>query len=123
MKIILTHNVDELVRGFHDLKPQMQKGILASLRKSVRVVRGKAVLLSPVDLGNLRASIYDYVDVMGPEGYVGSNVEYAAYQEYGTKFMDAQPYLRPALDESVGAIQTIFNYEIQDAIDKHRWGF
>lgn len=28
--------------------------------------------------------------------YIGTNVEYAAYQEYGTSKIAAQPYLRPA---------------------------
>jgi HK97 gp10 family phage protein len=30
---------------------------------------------------------------------VGTNLEYAKYQEYGTSKMAAQPFLRPALDE------------------------
>ena len=30
------------------------------------------------------------------EGYVGSNLEYAVYQEFGTRYMAPQPYLRPA---------------------------
>lgn len=32
----------------------------------------------------------------GNEGYVGSNLEYAVYQEFGTRYMFAQPFLRPA---------------------------
>lgn len=31
------------------------------------------------------------------EAYVGSAVEYAVYQEFGTRKMAAQPYLRPAI--------------------------
>jgi HK97 gp10 family phage protein len=30
------------------------------------------------------------------EGYVGANLEYAIYQEYGTRKMAPQPFLRPA---------------------------
>lgn len=30
------------------------------------------------------------------EGYVGTNLEYAVYQEFGTRYMAPQPYLRPA---------------------------
>ena len=30
------------------------------------------------------------------EGYIGSNLEYAVYQEFGTRYMAPQPYLRPA---------------------------
>ena len=31
------------------------------------------------------------------EGYVGSNLEYAVYQEFGTRKMRPQPFLRPAI--------------------------
>jgi HK97 gp10 family phage protein len=31
------------------------------------------------------------------EGYVGSNASYATYQEFGTKKMAPQPFLRPAV--------------------------
>ena len=32
------------------------------------------------------------------EAYVGTNLEYAPYQEFGTRTMTPQPYLRPAID-------------------------
>jgi len=31
------------------------------------------------------------------EGYVGSALDYAVYQEFGTRYMRPQPYLRPAI--------------------------
>ena len=62
------------------------------------VVNMDAVPLAPVDTGNLRDSITYKVD--GDEGKVGTNVEYAIHQEYGTKKMSAQPFLRPALDKN-----------------------
>lgn len=34
----------------------------------------------------------------GLEGFVGSAVEYATYQEFGTRRQKAQPYMRPAAD-------------------------
>jgi len=39
--------------------------------------------------------------------YVGTALEYAPYVEFGTKFMDAQPFLRPALDLAKGKELTI----------------
>lgn len=30
------------------------------------------------------------------EGYVGSNLDYAVYQEFGTRYTRPQPFLRPA---------------------------
>lgn len=51
----------------------------------------------PVLTGDLRSSIRTEVD--GSTGYViagDEDVDYAAYQEFGTTKMVAQPYLRPA---------------------------
>lgn len=39
----------------------------------------------------------------GSEGIVGSAQDYATYQEFGTRNMAAQPYLRPAGDAVRGA--------------------
>lgn len=55
---------------------------------------------APVDTGHLRNS-YGYTTTS--EGnraiaYVGTNVHYAEYQEFGTSIMAAQPHVRPALD-------------------------
>lgn len=55
--------------------------------------------LAPVDTGRLRASI---VFLLGRTqnavfAEIGTNVEYAPYQEFGTKYMTAQPFLIPAL--------------------------
>ncbi len=83
----------------------------------------------PVDTGNLRESITVSVEETGSTvvGRVSTDVEYAAYVEYGTGMrgmesagagagpynpnwpgMPAQPYMRPALDEARGAIKEIF---------------
>lgn len=81
-------------------------------------VANQAKLLAPVDLGQLRNSIsVATADQTGiqlntlpgekapplkqeglkkAEAYVGSNVEHATHQEYGTKYQKAQPFLQPA---------------------------
>jgi len=68
------------------------------LRRTIQV-EGAAKRLCPVDTGRLRASITHSIerDGRGLVGFVGSNVDYAIYQELGTRFQRAQPFLRPAL--------------------------
>jgi HK97 gp10 family phage protein len=78
----------------------------------------QAKLLAPVDLGQLRNSIsvatknqtgielnkhagekappLEQTGLKEAEAYVGSNVEHATHQEYGTMYQKAQPFLRPA---------------------------
>lgn len=87
---------------------------MASLRRAVEGVKIKseaelwqfalatqnlARLYCPVDTGRLRSSIQASKgsDAQGPYADIGTNVEYAAFVEFGTVHMAAQPYLRPAL--------------------------
>lgn len=63
------------------------------------IANGFLVHNCSVDTGRLRASITHKVEADGKiEGTVGSNVEYAPYQEFGTVKMPAHPYLFPALE-------------------------
>lgn len=69
------------------------------LRRTLAVDR-QAKNLAPVDTGRLRSSINGRLarDSQGVVGIVGTNVHYAIFQEFGTRYMAAQPFLRPALD-------------------------
>lgn len=49
------------------------------------------------DHGHLQNSIL--CKAQGDEAIVRATAEYAQYVELGTRFMDAQPYMRPALEE------------------------
>lgn len=97
------------------LEESTMKGILETCIKVVT----NAKSISPVDDGRLRNSImWSVPQLKGGfnnsagekadkeitpkpqklEGYVGSNTEYSIYQEFGTRHMAAQPYLRPAIE-------------------------
>lgn len=58
-----------------------------------------AKFLVPVDTGRLRSSITFQMSTLDsrPAVEVGTNVEYAPFVEFGTRYMRAQPYLIPAL--------------------------
>lgn len=101
----------------------------------VIVVEGKAKDMAPYEFGRLRSSITHEVTHEGGEivGRVGTNVDYAIYQEFGTgiyaengkgrktKWLapigggfrwtvgnKAQPFLRPALEHSKAIIMRLF---------------
>jgi len=102
------------------------------------LVNNAAKVKAPYKTGTLRRSIHvgghvgksapdfapndvagTYSDVGGKEIkphsvtlLVGTNVEYAVHQEYGTSKMTGQPFLRPALAENEKAVQK----EIGDAV-------
>ena len=54
---------------------------------------------APVDTGHLKDSIGLELEDGGMTCVVEPTAEYAAYVELGTRFMGAQPYLKPAWEE------------------------
>lgn len=68
----------------------------AAVQRVALEVMKDAKQFAPVDTGNLRRSITATGD--GTDWQVGTNVEYAVYQEFGTSRMRAQPFLGPALN-------------------------
>lgn len=90
--------------GLDKLEKQLKKN--ASLSDVKRVVKqngaelhGKAQRNVPVDTGTLKRSIGLELSDGGMTAEVEATSEYGEYVEYGTRYMDAQPYIRPALKE------------------------
>jgi HK97 gp10 family phage protein len=68
------------------------------LEAGARIVETYAKLLVPVDTGTLKGSIM--VDEVTPvQAIIAPHTDYAEHVEFGTSRMEAQPYMRPALDE------------------------
>jgi HK97 gp10 family phage protein len=68
------------------------------LEAGARIVETHSKILCPVDTGFLRNSIT--VDSVTPiEAIIAPHTDYAEHVEFGTSRMEAQPYMRPALDE------------------------
>lgn len=93
--------------------PDTLNAIIDGVEKGIATlcsdIRSQAVVLAPVDTGHLRNSIVwktseagtgEIAGVPQPKkmnGYVGSGLDYAVYQEFGTRKMAPQPFLRPAI--------------------------
>lgn len=74
---------------------------------------GYAKMLCPVDTGNLRNSITHTTEPSDRSAYIGTNVEYAPYVEYGTSRTKAQPFLQPAAEDHVEEYMAIFQQYLQ----------
>lgn len=70
---------------------------------------------APVDTGRLRNSISH--EIAQDEGavYIGTNVEYAPYQEFGTRYQSGTPFLRPAIDEHIEEYKQIAEDEMRNS--------
>lgn len=58
------------------------------------------------DTGALVSSIAVEMNKKKPEAEVGSNLDYGAYLEFGTKDMDPRPWLSPAVNRNIDNLQS-----------------
>lgn len=118
----------------------MEKGKEAALDAIGSKVAGYASMLAPVDTGRLKNSItwaikktegrtYNYRDDDGnPYSYdvgaglsedavaVGTNVEYAIFQETGSSKTKAHPYLTPAVKNHLDEYKKLAEAMIEEAL-------
>jgi HK97 gp10 family phage protein len=76
-------------------------------------VANRARQLAPVDTGKLRDSIHYHFNANTLTLTVYADVPYAAFVEFGTSRMAAQPYLRPALAELPRFLSTVTTTHLQ----------
>ena len=97
-----------------EVSDNIKVALLRGLETCGLVAEGYAKKLAPVDTGNLRNSITHDVDDEEPSAYIGTNVEYAPYQELGTIHMKAQPFLKPAVADHANTYRKIIEDEMKN---------
>ena len=88
-----------------EIKNDKTRAVEAKVKEAVRVALlgcaetavGYSVDIVPVDTGWLRINISKSYDDSEQTAYIGTNVEYAPYVEFGTSRMKPEPYLKPAV--------------------------
>lgn len=81
------------------------QAVTAALGAGGMRIVNRAQQLAPVLTGNLRRSIHMEPSPDRKSLLIGTDVEYAPYQEFGTSRMPAHPFLRPAFaEEKRGAV-------------------
>lgn len=69
------------------------------VKKNGSEMQKKAQRNAPVDTGNLKNNIGLEISDGGMTATVEPTAKYAPYVELGTRFMEAQPFLKPAFEE------------------------
>lgn len=82
------------------------------VEKNTAEMQRTAKSVAPVDTGLLKRSISK--TVTGSTGKVKSEVDYAIYQEYGTRFQPGTPHIRPAFNKQ----KDIFVEDLENLIKK-----
>ena len=95
---------DIKVVGIEKLQAKLKKNVrLDDVKRVVRhngaEMQEKAQRNAPVDTGTLKRSICLGITDSGMSAEVEPTADYAPYVELGTRFMEAQPYLKPAFDD------------------------
>lgn len=98
MKITLS-GIDGLLKA---LSGEEVKGKVSKVVQKHGAAMHKAALRNvPVDTGHLKRSITLETDSM--TATVQEHADYGIYVEMGTRYMGAQPYMKPALQSVEGA--------------------
>lgn len=109
---------DAFMRRLAAFQAVLGERLESAMEKAVQLVEREAKERAPIDTGNLRASIASEVrtDVESAvQGIVGSNVEYAPFQEFGTSKMGASPFLQPAIEANRKQILDLFMRAVHEA--------
>ena len=96
MKIDI-EGADELVRSVRSRLGADR--VVPVIRRNTSQAQAKAMRLAAVDTGFMKRSITMRVDISGLAGYIVAGASYSSYVEFGTRNMDAQPFMRPAARE------------------------
>lgn len=98
----------------------LKRAILAGLEEIGLDCEHIASENAPYDTGHLSGSITHVIDAGEPAVYVGTNVEYAPYQELGTStgykgWNCGKGYLRPAATENKDRFEAIMRRHLENA--------
>jgi len=125
--VVRVEGLEELQAALKKFPQEFDKGAKEALMPGLIRVQREATKLAPVDIGILQASIGaeakgGILDVqkVGSQivGRMGSRIEYAPYQEFGTSKMKAQPYLRPALEQTRDEVVKMFEKGIAKVLKR-----
>ena len=136
--------LDSLLKKLNSLGGDVETTVKKSMSKNIKLVKGEAKMLAPVDTGDLRKSIYSRTESNKSRvrGIVYTNSDHAGYMEFGTgqkgaaspsppKDPDArisykedwvgvpaQPYMYPALKNNEKQVIKNIKSDIKAAIRK-----
>lgn len=100
--------LQDCLKTLDNIGPQIMEEIDSILANAATKMFQKAVELVPSDTGALASSLQikkSYRSEAAIGYVVEADTQYAICVEYGTENMEAQPYLRPSLDEVRGNLK------------------
>jgi HK97 gp10 family phage protein len=110
----------EAIEGLNEIADEIiPEAVEAALMEAAEEAMRFARSIVPVDTGTLRDSI-DILEQGDDYVVIGTDLEYAAYVEFGTSRMSAQPYIGPAADAMSSRFSEIFAEELDSKLNALR---
>lgn len=112
-------NLDKFKSAFTSFPELVLPFLRQASTKSAFKVEREAKQVTPVDTGRLRSSIATSLGVAnkGISSIVSTNVNYAIYVHEGTRSMRKRPFMKQAVDASMGYIEQVYKQELTGAVD------
>jgi HK97 gp10 family phage protein len=118
VKITIIDNSPEVKSAFQKAVARGLEAVGLQAENNAKEEITKVVYNSPpapsgyVRTGALRNSITHTTDA--DAAYVGSNIEYAPYVEYGTSKMKPRPFIKPAVQNYMDEYEEIMKNELKN---------
>jgi len=97
--VVRIEGLEDVELKLKSFTPEVNEAIEKEIKISAINIQREAKKICPWITNRLRSSIAIQFFNSGGRinaAEIGSNVEYAPYVEFGTRYMKAEPYLRPA---------------------------
>lgn len=99
MASISLKGMDKLNKGLTD-RMKLEAAMLI-VKQNGAELQQKAMRNAPVRTGNLKRSIKLAIEDGGLTARCEATAEYAPYVEWGTRFMEARPFMEPAYEQQL----------------------
>jgi len=121
-KVVLT-GVKELQAKLKAMDLECQAALKEGVSNAEKIVEQDAKRRVRVRTGKLRDSIEEKNRVETStkvEAQIGTDVSYGSANEFGTRYMTAQPFMRPAVDENKPVIKAAILTPIEAVIRRYK---
>lgn len=105
MMTIKIEGLEAAIKTFHQMPLRFEREIPDALFEIATKIKEDARRLAPYRTGALRASIVAEVLNDGMSARVYTDLYYAPFMEFGTRYITPRPFLAPAVQQNRGWVQ------------------
>jgi HK97 gp10 family phage protein len=107
---------DKLSKALIGIPAEFRSVFGKVLSKAAMLISREAKILTPVDTGRLRSSIF--VVNRSLQSEISTNTNYAVYVHEGTQYMSARPFMKQGAENASSNIQSVVEDEISNSLNK-----